>query len=242
MAAPPIDSRRFSLRRWSQRKLDAAREPAAPDRIAPVREGGTASGVDAPGGVPASAIPALRGDAASPASAPGFATTPATGFAATPAIGSASAPSIAPPGPLQDLPALDTLTIDSDYTAFMQPGVDAQVTRTALKKLFSDPRFNVMDGLDVYISDYSKPDPIDPAIVRTLVQARYIFNPPATRVNAEGYVEDVPELPEAEAATTDAIATAQPAAGAAPAPTGDADTAAPAPTGDAAAIGTGDRK
>lgn len=234
MAAPPIDSKRFSLRRWSQRKLDAAREAAAPDRIAPVREGGTASGVDAPGGVPASAIPALRGDAASPASAPGF--------AATPAIGPASAPSIAPPGPLQDLPALDTLTIDSDYTVFMQPGVDAQVTRTALKKLFSDPRFNVMDGLDVYISDYSKPDPIDPAIVRTLVQARYIFNPPATRVNAEGYVEDVPELPEAEAATIDAIATAQPAAGAAPAPTGDADTAAPAPTGDAAAIGTGDRK
>lgn len=234
MAAPPIDSKRFSLRRWSQRKLDAAREAAAPDRIAPVREGGTASGVDAPGGIPASAIPALRGDAASPASAPGF--------AATPAIGPASAPSIAPPGPLQDLPALDTLTIDSDYTVFMQPGVDAQVTRTALKKLFSDPRFNVMDGLDVYISDYSKPDPIDPAIVRTLVQARYIFNPPATRVNAEGYVEDVPELPEAEAATIDAIATAQPAAGAAPAPTGDADTAAPAPTGDAAAIGTGDRK
>ena len=234
MAAPPIDSKRFSLRRWSQRKLDAAREPAAPDRTGAVREGGTASGVDAPGGIPASAIPALRGDAASPASAPGF--------AATPAIGPASAPSIAPPGPLQDLPALDTLTIDSDYTVFMQPGVDAQVTRTALKKLFSDPRFNVMDGLDVYISDYSKPDPIDPAIVRTLVQARYIFNPPATRVNAEGYVEDVPELPEAEAATIDAIATAQPAAGAAPAPTGDADTAAPAPTGDAAAIGTGDRK
>ena len=75
----------------------------------------------------------------------------------------------------------------------MQPGVDESVKRGALKKLFSDPRFNVMDGLDVYIDDYSKPDPIDPAIVRTLAHARYIFNPPATRVTAEGYVEDVPE-------------------------------------------------
>jgi hypothetical protein len=29
-----------------------------------------------------------------------------------------------------------------------------------LKTLFQDPRFNVMDGLDVYIDDYSKPDPL----------------------------------------------------------------------------------
>ena len=90
------------------------------------------------------------------------------------------------------LPRLDALTIDSDYTPFMQAGVDENVKRSALKKLFSDPRFNVMDGLDVYIDDYSKPDPISPDIVRTLVQARYIFNPPPTRVNEHGYVEDVP--------------------------------------------------
>jgi hypothetical protein len=29
-----------------------------------------------------------------------------------------------------------------------------------MRKLFSDPRFNVMDGLDIYIDDYSKPDPM----------------------------------------------------------------------------------
>ena len=29
-----------------------------------------------------------------------------------------------------------------------------------MKKLFSDPHFNVMDGLDTYIDDYGKPDPI----------------------------------------------------------------------------------
>ena len=91
------------------------------------------------------------------------------------------------------LPSIDSLSIDSDYSPFMQSGVDESLKRGALKKLFSDPRFNVMDGLDVYISDYSKPDPIDPEIVRTLVQARYIFNPPATRVNEQGYVEDVQE-------------------------------------------------
>ena len=49
-----------------------------------------------------------------------------------------------------------------------------------------------MDGLDVYIDDYSKPDPIDPDIVRQMVQGRYIFDPPPTRINAQGHVEDVP--------------------------------------------------
>jgi hypothetical protein len=44
----------------------------------------------------------------------------------------------------------------------------------------------------VYIDDYSKPDPIDPDIVRQMVQGRYIFDPPPTRTNAEGHVEDVP--------------------------------------------------
>ena len=49
-----------------------------------------------------------------------------------------------------------------------------------------------MDGLDIYIDDYSKPDPIDPDVVRQMVQGRYIFDPPQTRVNAQGFVEDVP--------------------------------------------------
>jgi len=40
------------------------------------------------------------------------------------------------------------------------PGVDPGLKRAALKTLLRDARFNVMDGLDVYIDDYSKPDPI----------------------------------------------------------------------------------
>ena len=54
------------------------------------------------------------------------------------------------------------------------------------------PHFNVMDGLDVYIDDYSTPDPISPDVVRQMVQGRYIFDPPKTRVNEHGTVEDAP--------------------------------------------------
>ena len=101
-------------------------------------------------------------------------------------------------------PPVETLTFDADFTAFMQPGVDPSLKHAALKRLFSDPRFNVMDGLDVYIDDYTKPDPIDAETVRGLVQARYLFDPPKTRVNERGEVEEVP--PEAVADAGDEAA------------------------------------
>jgi len=104
------------------------------------------------------------------------------------------------------LPAIESLTIESDFTGFMRPGVDDELKRGALKKLFRDPRFNVMDGLDVYIDDYSKPDPIDPALVRTLVQARYIFDPPPTRVTPDGFAEDAPPADPGAAASVESIA------------------------------------
>lgn len=58
------------------------------------------------------------------------------------------------------LPPVETLTPDSDFTPFMKGDVDPGVRQQALRTLFRDPRFNVMDGLDVYIDDYSKPDPL----------------------------------------------------------------------------------
>jgi hypothetical protein len=111
---------------------------------------------------------------------------------------------VAPAAATAELPPVESLTFDSDFAAFLKPGVDETVRRAALRKLLHDPRFNVMDGLDVYIDDYTKFEPLDASIVRELVSARYIFSPPATRVNAEGVVEDVPT----EEALPDAVAEA----------------------------------
>ena len=99
------------------------------------------------------------------------------------------------------LPSVESLTTESDFTPFMRADVDAGLQRKALRKLFSDPRFNVMDGLDVYIDDYSKPDPIAPDVVAQLAQARYLFDPPATRVDENGVVVDVPAEPQASEET-----------------------------------------
>lgn len=60
---------------------------------------------------------------------------------------------------------------DSDYSAFVARGVDASVRRQALRQLFSDPHFNVIDGLDVYMGDYTKADPIAPAMLASLQHA-----------------------------------------------------------------------
>ena len=75
-----------------------------------------------------------------------------------------------PPAPtLDDVAAL---THQSDFSRFVAPDVDAGVRNAALKKLFDDPHFNVMDGLDTYIDDYNKPDPLPLSMLRKMVSAR----------------------------------------------------------------------
>ncbi|HEU4852386.1 MAG TPA: DUF3306 domain-containing protein [Telluria sp.] len=59
----------------------------------------------------------------------------------------------------------------SDYSAFVARGVDPSVRRMALRKLFSDPHFNIGDGLDVYMGDYTRSDPISPAMLAALAHA-----------------------------------------------------------------------
>ncbi|WER45233.1 DUF3306 domain-containing protein [Cupriavidus sp. WKF15] len=62
---------------------------------------------------------------------------------------------------------------------FVARGVDEGVKRAALKTLFADPHFNVMDGLDTYIDDYGKPDPIPLDVLRRLRQSEALglFDP-----------------------------------------------------------------
>ena len=51
-----------------------------------------------------------------------------------------------PPVTLEDVEKIDRF--DPDFSAFMRADVDPAVQQAALKKMFSDPHFNVMDGLD----------------------------------------------------------------------------------------------
>ena len=67
---------------------------------------------------------------------------------------------------------LANLTPDSDFGQFLRQEIGEEVRRKAMKTLFADPHFNVMDGLDIYIDDYSISEPIPEAMLATLNQAR----------------------------------------------------------------------
>ena len=132
------------LSRWSRRKLD-------------VQEGKPVA--DEP---PAPALATLPPEPASAAAA-----VPST----APQVQEPAAVEVPPPLTLEDVKAL---TSESDFSRFAAADVAPEVKNAAMKKLFADPRYNVMDRMDVYIDDYSQPDPIPQSMLRQLVSAKFL--------------------------------------------------------------------
>ena len=66
---------------------------------------------------------------------------------------------------------VEKLNKDSDFSLFVQNEVSDDVHHAAMKKLFSDPHYNIMDGLDIYIDDYSKEDPLPAGMLEKMVQS-----------------------------------------------------------------------
>lgn len=77
--------------------------------------------------------------------------------------------------PAPTLPPVDKLTPESDYTDFMHPKVDDALRRVALKKLFSDPHFNIPDAFEPYSRNFNVEDPIPPELLATLKQAEQLL-------------------------------------------------------------------
>jgi hypothetical protein len=91
-----------------------------------------------------------------------------------PAPASAPVEAEAPKSPPPTMDDVAALTRDADYSRFVAPDVDAGVKQAALRKLFSEPHFNVMDGLDTYIDDYNKADPLPASMVRKMAQSAFL--------------------------------------------------------------------
>lgn len=132
------------LGRWSRRKADAVQGK-------PLAE-------------PAPPAPATLAPVAAPIPSPADVATPPEPM---------TAPASEPAKPLS-LDDARLLTRDSDFKPFMAAGVGAHVRNAAMKKLFADPHFNIMDGLDIYIDDYSKSDPIPEAMLRQMNGAKFL--------------------------------------------------------------------
>ena len=56
-----------------------------------------------------------------------------------------------------------------------------------MKKLFSDPHYQVMDRLDTYIDDYSLADPIPESMLRQMASAKFLqlFEDPPEGANPD---------------------------------------------------------
>lgn len=58
------------------------------------------------------------------------------------------------------LPSLDSLTAESDFAAFMSAKVSPEMRRLALRKMFQNPKYAVVDALDPYRADYGAYTPL----------------------------------------------------------------------------------
>jgi hypothetical protein len=141
--------------RWSRRKVQAKsgdplppEPPAAPPAPAAVLATATAMPR------PVAAVPAGQAQAAN----------------AAPAVSEPAAP----PEPPPTLDDAQRLTPQDDFSRFVARDVPPEVRNAAVKKLFADPHFNVMDGLDIYIDDYSKPSPLSKAQMAKMVGAQFL--------------------------------------------------------------------
>ena len=162
------------LGRWSRRKQAVREEGVVPPEPKPV-----------------AAAPAAT--AAPPADPSAAGLTPGT-------AGGTPARDEAPALTLEDVRSLDP---SSDFKPFMARGVTTDVRNAAVKKLFADPRFNVMDRLDIYIDDYSQPDPLPAAMLRQMVSARFlnlVEDEPASGSNVPVAGDDADSPPAADVA------------------------------------------
>jgi len=132
------------LSRWSRRKAE-------------VREGLLSEEVAPSAALTASVVASTH----VPATAPLVAVTPKASTTATPEA-----------KPTPTLADVQQLTPESDFSGFMARGVTPDVKNAAMKKLFTNPHFNVMDRLDIYIDDYSQPDPLPIEMLRQMTSAK----------------------------------------------------------------------
>ncbi len=137
------------LSRWSRRKAEV-REGRAPEEPTPAPAVAQRANVAAPNPNSAQAPHAPAVNAAQ-------AVSPSNEVAAK---------------PMPSLADAQQLTPESDFTGFMARGVTPDVKNAAMKKLFTDPHFNVMDRMDIYIDDYSQPDPLPLAMLRQMTSAK----------------------------------------------------------------------
>ena len=144
---------------------------------------------------------------------PSSAPAPAAGAVANTVAGAAPTDASAP----RELPPLESLKgLASEYTEFLKPGVDENLRRSALKKLFSDPHFENFERFEAYCEDFTQGEPIPLAMLKTLQHAKGLLFDDEEKKNARAApmrpaAEPLPEALEKPESQGEAPAEAPPA-------------------------------
>ena len=94
----------------------------------------------------------------------------------------------------EDLPDIETMEKDSDYTPFMQKGVPEHLKKLALRKLWgSDPIFGFRDGLNDYDEDFSIIETINAALQSSYQVGKGMVSDDAKKEEERGGAEAAPE-------------------------------------------------
>ena len=203
------------LARWSRRKVQVKRGEVPSEDAAPVATPLPAAPL--PTALDPAQVPAVPSDTPTRLlpEAPGATGQPEPAAPAAPALPT-----------MEDVAGL---THGSDFSRFVAPGVNEGVKCAALKTLFSDPHFNVMDGLDVYIEDYGIPNPIPESMLRQMAQSKALrlfeTDDDGEEASPDGArLAEVPQSDQAADAPSGGEAAAEPADVAGVEPTSDEDT------------------
>jgi len=99
-----------------------------------------------------------------------------------------------PETPAPALPPVDSVTPESDFAGFMHPKVKDELRRLALKKLFTDPHFNVPDPFEPFSGDWTG-EALAPDMLAKLNQARtLIFDEPQSKPEEKPVEEPVAKV------------------------------------------------
>ena len=179
MSGNPQDEQEGFLERWSRRKTLARQGEVPPE-------------------------PAADNEAESPEAADPALDTPPLEERVTPGPSGEEAQVPAETDP--ELPPLESLSEDSDYSVFMGKSVPADLKQEALRKLFHSPKFNVRDGLDDYDLDFTNPEPLGDIVT---AEMRYRIERELERLAGldedEENAEDAPTVAAAETGEHDEV-------------------------------------
>lgn len=139
------------LSRWSKRKLEVRAQEKLAEEAPVVQAAVPLQGLDSGQG-------AVAGELSTP----------------KPVEQTATQPDL----PLPTEEDLHAVKQGGDIKAFMVDKVSTELKNKAFKALFSRPEFNVMDGLDIYIDDYSKFTPLSQEDIAKMTLSKQLLSRP----------------------------------------------------------------